>query len=133
MSWFRKPPDLNAPYLDDIRDARTDETLIEETRKIPCIAVIGPAGVGKTTTINQLFGTNLPTSHVTRGTFEPTIEKVETPKGPIAVIDMPGLGETIEVHQRYLNTHYLEYLPEKRTRCCGSWSLLDILNLTSAI
>lgn len=74
------------------------------------IAVIGQTGVGKTSTINALFNTNLPVSHFGSCTQSAESVVVTTPKGTIELIDMPGLwaGEAESI--KHWKT-YREVLP----------------------
>lgn len=91
-----------------LRDAVT-----AATREPPRIAVIGQAGVGKTTSIIKLFNVNssaLRVSHVLRGTHEPVEQDIATPRGHITIVDMPGLGETLDVDNVML-AHYARILP----------------------
>jgi len=79
-------------------------------RRPPTIGIIGLSGVGKSSTINSMFGTALPVSHTTRGTDRPIEAAIPgrprelfgesfTPR--IHVIDWPGLGEDIDLDNRY--------------------------------
>lgn len=82
------------------------------------IAVIGEAGVGKTSTINALFNTNLPISHFGSCTQNADIVKTTTPKGiPIEIIDMPGLWAGEAETQRHWET-YKQVLPSVD---CAIW------------
>lgn len=89
------------------------------THKEPIrIAVIGEAGVGKSSTINALFRTNLPVSHFGTCTQRPELVKETTPNGiPIEVIDMPGLWASEEENKRHWET-YRKVLP---TVDCAVW------------
>jgi hypothetical protein len=81
------------------------DAFTKSTSKPVRIAVIGETGVGKTSTINALFNTNLPVSHFGSCTQQAEIIKVSTPKGELEIIDMPGLwageAETIRHWQTY--------------------------------
>jgi uncharacterized protein len=82
-----------------------------EISKLPKIAIIGPTGVGKSSTINALFGSDLPVSDTKAGTRLPSkIEistksfkpkKVQGEKGDFILYDMPGIGEDIEKDKEY--------------------------------
>src|SRR5437773_2531019 len=57
------------------------------------IAVIGKAGVGKTSTINALFGTDWKISHTEGATKEEHILHLTGSRGSLDISDLPGLGE----------------------------------------
>lgn len=77
----------------------------------PKIAIIGKSGVGKSSTINALFGTDLEVSDNKACTKKPEANKIHGKAGDIVVYDMPGLGEDIDVDEQYLE-YYQEVLPE---------------------
>lgn len=82
------------------------------------IAVIGESGVGKTSTINALFKTNLPVSHFGSCTQEAGSVKAVTPRGvQIEIIDMPGLWAGEAETKRHWET-YKKILP---TVDCAIW------------
>ena len=82
---------------------------------VPTIAIIGEAGVGKSTTLNSLFnagamvGHSRPTTKVAGG-FDVEISDHHGNKGDIRVIDMPGLGESI-ARAKELAELYDQHLP----------------------
>lgn len=69
----------------------------ERTKNPPKVAVIGKAGVGKTTTINNLFDANFVVSHSTTGTRSAQVKDfVLEGGGTLRIVDMPGLGEGLK-------------------------------------
>ena len=86
----------------------------------PTIGIIGVSGVGKSSTLNTLFKTNLPISHTKACTKEfraeevginyanDKIQKIET---KLLVVDAPGLGEHINLDREYLDL-YQQNLPK---------------------
>lgn len=81
-------------------------------------AIAGNAGVGKTSTVNSLFGLQLPVGHVERGTDTPykvlvQIENVVDPKQRIldevtlSIYDLPGLWDEEHNRQQHLYEHLL--------------------------
>jgi len=94
-------------------DFRKLRRLVEdELKKPPRVAVIGKSGVGKSTTINALFGLDEKVSHTTHGTTEEKQQTIDLPEGgKLSVVDMPGLGEDIELDRQYQEI-YRRVLPE---------------------
>ena len=95
------------------KDFQLFERLVqEELAKPPKVAIIGKTGVGKSTTINALFGLEEKVSHTRHGTTEASKKIIELPQGgKLEVIDMPGLGEDIELDEEYAKI-YERTLPE---------------------
>ncbi len=83
-----------------------DTAAQEELDRPPRIAMIGTTGVGKTSTINALFGTSLIVGHVKATTQEEhEVAILEGAKGRIIVYDMPGLGEDVDTDLRHKETY----------------------------
>lgn len=78
----------------------------------PKVAIIGKSGVGKTSTINNLFSANEFVSDVFRGTSN-IVKKRFPLKGGLSldVFDMPGLGEDIDKDIEF-EAMYREILPQ---------------------
>lgn len=85
---------------DDLK--RLKSKLQQEAKLPPKVAVIGKTGVGKTTTINNLFDAELKTSPTTVGTTQAqTKEFTLSTGGTLTVIDMPGYGRSEKEDQEY--------------------------------
>ncbi len=83
----------------------------EETQLPPKVAVIGKSGVGKTTTINNLFNAQLKTSPTTVGTTEAqTKEFTLSTGGTITVVDLPGYGRS-EAEDHEYEKIYQDLIP----------------------
>jgi predicted GTPase len=97
----------------EIQDLR-QEILKEVSAKPPTIGVIGVSGVGKSSTLNSLFKTNLPISDTIACTKEFRAEPLslqfkqgyaKDDKVSLIVIDAPGLGEDIFKDPEYLEMY----------------------------
>jgi predicted GTPase len=72
----------------------------------PQVAIIGECGVGKTSTINALFGAGMPVSHFEPCTKDAIGNRYQTPSGEfITVYDMPGIGESIQADRQIIDIY----------------------------
>lgn len=86
------------------------KAVMEELHRPTHIAVIGKTGVGKTSTINALFGTDWKISHVRAATKQEQVFVYENERGRLKISDLPGFGEDIDtedlhraIYERVLN------------------------------
>lgn len=88
---------------------RLDEEITGRPFKV---AVIGQSGVGKSSTLNAVFGLNLPVSDIREGTTE-IIEKVFPMRDGfnLSIYDMPGLLQSRKRDKVY-ESMYKEILPQ---------------------
>lgn len=81
--------------------------------------VFGKTGVGKSSTLNALFGLSLATDDSIACTKEPQPINIEyshckdliLPYGNITVVDMPGIGESVDKDEEYM-VFYKEWIPK---------------------
>lgn len=101
-----------ASHLPPSKLAQLKAALRQEADRPPKIAFLGKAGVGKTTTINNLFNAKLVTSHTLVGTTQAHVNEfaLET-GGSLSVVDLPGYGRTRKEDAEY-ETIYRAILPD---------------------
>ena len=94
------------------------------------LGVIGISGVGKSSTINALFGSKLEISHTIACTKKFTTVPIdvdfnvaEKQRTLLHIVDAPGLGESLKTDSHYLSKYY-EELPS----CDGVLWLLAARN-----
>lgn len=88
---------LSADELNQVKQKFT-----QERQRPPKVAVFGKAGVGKTTTINNLFNAQWKTSHTVPGTTQAQMKEFQlTTGGTLEVVDLPGYGRTIKEDREY--------------------------------
>lgn len=88
------------------------KTITEEMDIPPKVALIGKSGVGKTTTINNLFNVDWHTSDAVTGTTEAQEEIFPiADDSKLIIVDMPGLGDSIKNDQKFIEI-YKRTLPE---------------------
>lgn len=108
-TWLRETPndvptELAEAGMNTEHVAALAAALKTEESKPPCIALIGETGVGKTSTINALFGKGLEVSH-TRACTQIETEIVGERGRPVRVFDMPGLGEDLDADEQHYETY----------------------------
>ncbi len=76
------------------------------------VAVIGQSGVGKSTTLNSVFGLKNYTSNVAEGTTDIEEKKFEMRDGfSLSIYDMPGIGYDVDKDAEY-EKMYAKILPD---------------------
>lgn len=90
----------------DTKEAKRLEEIIKSQKAKPVkIAVIGQAGVGKSFTVNNLFGAKFKVSRTKEGTDENNFvgyKDYELPDGSIiSVADLPGYGFSLDKDEKY--------------------------------
>lgn len=104
------------------KQANTKEQMFDEMRKIisedelnlvlnkfkqerklpPKVAILGKAGVGKTTTINSVFNAQWKTSHTIVGTTQAQMKEFAlSTGGTLSVVDLPGYGRSMAEDREY--------------------------------
>ena len=83
----------------------------QEKSRPPKVAIFGKAGVGKTTTVNNLFNATFRTSHTFVGTPEAQEKEFSlTTGGTLNVVDLPGYGRSLTEDREYEKI-YREFIP----------------------
>jgi len=84
-----------------------------EVSSPPKIAIIGKAGVGKTSTINALFNTRLRVGRTNTGTYKAQSvsvksqgKRVKGERGELIVYDLPGLAEDIDRDEKNIQIYH---------------------------
>lgn len=76
------------------------------------VGILGKAGVGKTTTVNNLFNATFKVSRNAVGTTEAQYKDFMLPDGgTITIVDMPGYGRSLNEDESYKQI-YLQELPK---------------------
>jgi len=101
---------MKFPFTSEEKSLLKREILKELTEKPPTIGLVGVSGVGKSTTINTLFKTDLPISDTIACTKEfqviPLNLKInDGSETKLRVIDAPGLGEDISLDSCYMQKY----------------------------
>lgn len=91
-------------------DGKEMKRLYEEKKNTPVrVGILGQSGVGKTTTVNNLFGAKFKTSRALEGTKEAQYKDFELENGSIiTIVDLPGYGRSLEADERYKDIYIRE-------------------------
>ncbi|MET8141126.1 GTPase [Sphaerisporangium sp. NPDC005288] len=102
---------LGEERLEKVRQGVRRERDAESGRPLS-VAIMGQAGVGKSSLLNALFGTRLPVGDGKTGTCEPRCISVPGNSGHMLTFwDMPGMGESLAADPGY-HTMYRDRLVE---------------------
>jgi uncharacterized protein len=85
----------------DVLFGKLKQEVMKELHHPTHIAVIGKTGVGKTSTINQLFGTDWKISHFQAATKEEQVFLYDGDRGRLKISDLPGFAEDIDTESTY--------------------------------
>ena len=105
---------MKMPFTSEEKSLFKKEILRELTERPPTIGLVGVSGVGKSTTINTLFKTDLPISdtiactkkfQVVRLHLEVNNGNAQGHETKLHVIDAPGLGEDINLDPDYIQNY----------------------------
>lgn len=81
----------------------------KEKSKPVRVGILGQAGVGKTTTVNNLFNANFKTSRTVVGTDKAQYKDFELKDGSIiTIVDLPGYGRSIAEDAKYKDIYIKE-------------------------
>jgi GTPase len=88
----RQVGDLLDLVVDQLPPPGPDEVPVDDSDKVPSVAVVGRPNVGKSTLFNRLIGDDRSVVHDQPGTTRDSIDTiVETPDGPVRFIDTAGM------------------------------------------
>lgn len=98
--------------LDPIEQKQLKEKWNAKKKTPIRVGVLGKAGVGKSTTVNNLFSAKFKTSRNAVGTTEAQYKDFELQDGGIiTIVDMPGYGRSMDEDEGYKQI-YLQELPK---------------------
>ena len=91
-------------------DGKEMKRLYDEKKNTPVrVGILGQSGVGKTTTVNNLFGAKFKTSRTLEGTKEAQYKDFELENGSIiTIVDLPGYGRSLEADEKYKDIYIRE-------------------------
>jgi uncharacterized protein len=101
-----------SPKSDDLEEALFEGRALEVIENAilpPQIAIIGKTGVGKSSTINELFNPqpNLPIDHVEPATIFMEVRQLSLgeDRGSLTIVDCPGLGDSTVADKRNVSSY----------------------------
>lgn len=105
------------------------EGIIEKTNdsifdtSIPTLVIAGKRGCGKSSTLNNLWGLELPTNKSVACTKYPMVIRIETlynnNKVYFNIVDLPGIAESLEADMQYTQ-FYEKYIKSAKLLICLS-------------
>lgn len=100
---------------------KTNETTFD--KKAPTIVIAGKRGCGKSTTLNEIWGLNLPTNKAVACTKYPMVLNVplmiEDTKVFVNLVDLPGIAESLDADMQYIE-FYEKYIDKASILICLS-------------
>lgn len=91
-------------------DGEEMKRLYDEKKNTPVrVGILGQSGVGKTTTVNNLFGAKFKTSRTVEGTKEAQYKDFELENGSIiTIVDLPGYARSVQADEKYQEIYIRE-------------------------
>ena len=87
--------------------------------KLPTIVIAGKRGCGKSSTLNALWGLDLPTNKAVACTKYPQLLKVKCGDYEVNVVDLPGIAESLDADMQY-TAYYKKYIEKASLLICLS-------------
>lgn len=86
------------------------QKLYKEKKEKPVrVGILGQSGVGKTTTVNNLFGAKFKTSRTVEGTKDAQYKDFQLEDGSvITIVDLPGYGRSLDKDEKYKEIYIRE-------------------------
>lgn len=92
-------------------------------KNLPTVVIAGKRGCGKSTTLNELYGLNLPTNKAVACTKYPMVIHATFQSNgktkSINIVDLPGIAESLDADMKYSN-FYRTYINKASVLICLS-------------